>query len=123
TELGADRVVMGTAAVAMPELIEAIAAAHEGKLVVAADVRDNEVVVRGWTEASGLSLADLVRRAEVPGMGGLLVTDVSRDGMLGGPNLDLYRGLAESTPLAVLASGGIRDQRDVDALAETGVAG
>jgi phosphoribosylformimino-5-aminoimidazole carboxamide ribotide isomerase len=121
--LGASQVVMGTAAASAPELIEAIASAHEGKLVVAADVRDGQVVIRGWTEGSGLSLEELVERATVPGMGGLLVTDVSRDGLLAGPNVALYRDLVAMTELAVLASGGVRDQADVDALAETGVAG
>ena len=120
---GAARVVVGTAAAEHPELVEAMARAHPGQVVVAADVKDGEVTVAGWTRGSGRTVGELAGLLRDLDLGGLLVTDVSRDGVLTGPNVELYRALAGEVDTAVIASGGVRDVADVVALAEAGCAG
>jgi phosphoribosylformimino-5-aminoimidazole carboxamide ribotide isomerase len=122
-EVGAAHVVVGTAVVETPDLVEALAAAHTGRVVVAADVRDGMVVTKGWTASTGLSVADLLARVTHPGLGGLLVTEVGRDGMLEGPSIALYRELVGLTRLPVIASGGVSSAADVDAVRATGAAG
>jgi len=115
---GADRVVVGTAAVPDPapwvELGE--------RLVVALDVRDGQVRTAGWTEGSGLSLEDAAARCVDAGVVRVLCTAIDRDGTLTGPDLALVGRLAD-TGLHVLAAGGIRSPEDVAALAEVGAEG
>jgi len=120
---GAARVVVGTAAAEQPDLVEAMALAHPGQVVVAADVKDGEVTVAGWTRGSGRTVGELAGLLRDLDLGGLLVTDVSRDGVLAGPNVELYRALASEVATGVIASGGVRDVADVVALAEAGCAG
>ena len=120
---GAATVVVGTAAVEHPDLVEALVSAHRGRVVVAADVRGDEVAVEGWTRGSGMSLEDLARRYSYPGVAGLLVTDIGRDGALEGPAVELYERLSRLTDVPVIASGGVRDAGDVAAVAAAGAAG
>jgi phosphoribosylformimino-5-aminoimidazole carboxamide ribotide isomerase len=113
---GADRVVVGTAAFPDPSpWVEELGA----RLVVALDVRDGEVRTRGWTEGSGVSLADALDRCGSAGVERVLCTAIDRDGTLRGPDLDLVRRVA-ATGLRVLAAGGIRSPADVAALAAQG---
>jgi phosphoribosylformimino-5-aminoimidazole carboxamide ribotide isomerase len=113
---GADRVVVGTAAVADPA---PWADALGGRLAVALDVRDGQVRTAGWTEGSGLALADAVARCVEAGVERVLCTAIDRDGTLAGPDLELVRTVAASG-LRVLAAGGVRTPEDVAALAEAG---
>jgi phosphoribosylformimino-5-aminoimidazole carboxamide ribotide isomerase len=113
---GADRVVVGTAAFPDPSpWVEELGA----RLVVAIDVRDGEVRTRGWTEGSGVSLADALDRCGSAGVERVLCTAIDRDGTLRGPDLALARRVA-ATGLRVLAAGGIRSPDDVAALAAEG---
>lgn len=115
-DAGADRVVVGTAAVPDPApWVDALG----GQLVVALDVRDGEIRVRGWTDTSGLSLDDAVERCRAAGVTRVLCTAIDRDGTLGGPDLALVERVA-STGLHVLAAGGVRSPADVEALAAAG---
>jgi len=113
---GADRVVVGTAAWPDPtQWAEELGAA----LVVALDVRDGTVRAAGWTEESGLSVAEAVERCLAAGVERVLCTAIERDGTLAGPDLDLV-GLVAGRGLHVLAAGGVRSPDDVAALAAAG---
>ena len=93
-------------------------------MILSADVLDGSVKVSGWTESTALTIDDLVARFAPSGLRWVMVTDISRDGMLEGPNLALYQRLAASFPtLALLASGGVSNLSDVLALKKIGVAG
>lgn len=113
---GAERVIVGTAAVADPA---PWVAAFGERVVVALDVRHGEVRTRGWTYGSGLELADALGRAIESGVRAVLLTAIDRDGTLAGPDLELVRAVAGSGT-AVLAAGGVRSTEDVVALAGAG---
>lgn len=127
---GAERVVVGSLAVRQPELV-AVWLAHFGgeRITVALDARQDEagqwrLPTAGWTESSELLLPDLLRRYAEHGLRHLLCTDISRDGTLTGPNIDLYRQLRDVSPeVALQASGGVRDIADIRASLEVGCAG
>ncbi|WP_310498871.1 1-(5-phosphoribosyl)-5-[(5-phosphoribosylamino)methylideneamino]imidazole-4-carboxamide isomerase [Sandarakinorhabdus sp.] len=113
---GVWRVVMGTAALEHPHIVRALAAAHPGRIVVAVDARDGMVATRGWAEKSVVPVIDLAKRFEDAGVASLLFTDVGRDGMLKGVNIEATLGLAAATSLPVIASGGVKDMGDITAL-------
>jgi phosphoribosylformimino-5-aminoimidazole carboxamide ribotide isomerase len=121
--LGADRVVLGTAAVNNPDLVTALARRDPAALIVALDARDGVVRTDGWTKSSGITVAELGRRMTDRGVVRLLYTDIGRDGDLTGPNVDAYRELCSSTPAAVIASGGVSSMQDIVDLADTGAEG
>jgi phosphoribosylformimino-5-aminoimidazole carboxamide ribotide isomerase len=122
-EAGASRIVVGTAAFAKPDALGRYAAAFGERLVVAIDVRDGQVAVRGWLSQTGLTAEDAAGRCASAGVSRLLCTAVERDGTLGGPDLDLLRRVRERSGLPVLAAGGVRSTDDLEAIAETGCEG
>lgn len=113
---GVRRVVMGTAALKDPELVKEAAKAHPGRIVVAVDAKDGFVAVEGWAETSDMPVIDLAKRFEDAGVAALLYTDVSRDGMLAGVNVEATKALADATSIAVIASGGLAGMDDIHAL-------
>ena len=113
---GVWRVVMGTAALENPDLVRGLAAYHPGRIVVAVDARDGMVATRGWADVSTLPVADLARRFEDAGVVALLFTDVGRDGMLKGVNVEATAALAAAAKLPVIASGGVASIADIHAL-------
>lgn len=115
-EAGVARVVMGTAAVEQPELVAAVARRWPGGVAVGLDHRDGEVRLRGWTEGAGRRVAELVPEAVAAGASAVVVTDISRDGRLAGPDLDGLRALAAHTGAPLIASGGVGSIDDVEAL-------
>ena len=122
-ELGADRAVVGTRAVEDRPWLEAAAEQWPERLVVAADVRDREVVARGWTEGTGRDALGFVALLDPLPLAGVLVTDVGREGRQEGCDAALFRDLAGATRHPVLAAGGVTTRADLDALADAGVAG
>ncbi len=114
--LGVWRVVMGTAALEQPELVRAVATAYPGRIVVAVDARDGFVATRGWAERSTVAVAELAARFADAGVAALLFTDVGRDGMLRGVNLEATLALAAVSPVPVIASGGVAGIADITAL-------
>ncbi|MDQ1395193.1 MAG: phosphoribosylformimino-5-aminoimidazole carboxamide ribotide isomerase [Acidimicrobiaceae bacterium] len=120
---GVARVVAGSVALDDPEVVERMAAEHPGRVAVGLDHWGGEVKVRGWEEGSGRRLADLVERFAGAGVAAFVVTDISRDGMLVGPDVEGLAALAASTAVPVIASGGVGALDDLRALAGTGVAG
>jgi phosphoribosylformimino-5-aminoimidazole carboxamide ribotide isomerase len=115
---GIARVIIGTAAVRDPALVKAAALAYPGRVAVGLDARDGQITVEGWSKTAALSALDLARRFEDAGVAAIVYTDVNRDGMLGGLNLDATIALAEAISLPVIASGGLASLADVRALLE-----
>jgi phosphoribosylformimino-5-aminoimidazole carboxamide ribotide isomerase len=120
-DAGADRVMVGTAALA-PGFLEEAVGRFGGSLVVAVDVRDGRVAVEGWTEVSELTPAELAERCASLGVARLLVTSATRDGSLSGPDLSLVENVL-AAGLPVLAAGGIATLDDLRALRRTGCEG
>jgi phosphoribosylformimino-5-aminoimidazole carboxamide ribotide isomerase len=115
---GVKRVIIGTAAVRDPALVKDAARAYPGRIVVGLDARDGKVAVEGWAETSMLSALDIAQRFEDAGIVAIIYTDVARDGMLKGLNLDATIALAEKISIPVIASGGLASIDDVRALLE-----
>jgi phosphoribosylformimino-5-aminoimidazole carboxamide ribotide isomerase len=114
-DAGATRVIVGTAVWADNDALELFARTLGERLLVALDVRDGRVAVRGWTESSGLDFDVALARCRNVGAQRLHVTAIDRDGTMRGPDLSLYR-TACASGIAVVSAGGIRDDRDVEAL-------
>jgi phosphoribosylformimino-5-aminoimidazole carboxamide ribotide isomerase len=113
---GVKRVIIGTAAVRNPALVKDAARAYPGRIVVGLDARDGKVAVEGWAEISTLPVLDIAQRFEDVGVAAIIHTDVARDGMLKGLNLDATIALAEKISIPVIASGGLASIADVHAL-------
>ena len=112
-DIGVARIVMGTAALKDPEFVRDMAREFEGGIVVAVDARDGMVATEGWAEVSDVPIVDLARRFEDAGVASLLFTDIGRDGMLKGVNIDATVDLARSVDLPVIASGGVKGIDDI----------
>jgi phosphoribosylformimino-5-aminoimidazole carboxamide ribotide isomerase len=113
---GITRVIIGTAAVRNPTLVKEAARAFPGRVAVGLDARDGKVAVEGWAETSELSALEIAHRFEDAGVAAVVYTDVSRDGMLKGLNLDATIALADAVSIPVIASGGLASLDDVRAL-------
>jgi phosphoribosylformimino-5-aminoimidazole carboxamide ribotide isomerase len=113
---GVTRVIIGTAAVRDPALVKEAAGAFPGRIVVGLDARDGKVAVDGWAATSEVSAFELARRFEDAGVAAIVYTDVARDGMLKGLNLDATIALADAVSIPVIASGGFASIDDVRAL-------
>jgi phosphoribosylformimino-5-aminoimidazole carboxamide ribotide isomerase len=115
---GVHRVVIGSAAVEHPEIVDELAAMHPGRVAVGLDARVRDVAIHGWTSESGLDLVDLARRfAAIPGVGALVVTGIDRDGTLEGPDVEQLRSVLSAVETPVVASGGVGSLADLRALA------
>jgi phosphoribosylanthranilate isomerase len=112
-EVGCDRAVVGSLTAREPERFAALARSHPGQVVPALDIQDDAVRIAGWTEGAGRSLAELCAALRGLPCPAVLVTDVSRDGTLEGPNLDLARRVAEASGLPALLSGGVSTLDDL----------
>jgi len=119
---GVDRVILGTAAVQEPSIVEAISDTHPGSVVVSLDAKDGEVVVEGWTESTGLDPAAAATRYADLGACAILFTDVDVEGRLEGVATEPVRELAAAVDLPVIASGGVATVDDVLALRDAGAA-
>ena len=113
---GVIRVIIGTTAVRDPALVKAAAREFPGHIAVGLDARDGAVAVEGWAETSELSALDIARRFEDAGVAAIIYTDIARDGMLRGLNLDATIALADAVSIPVIASGGLASIDDVRAL-------
>ncbi|SEI96122.1 1-(5-phosphoribosyl)-5-[(5-phosphoribosylamino)methylideneamino] imidazole-4-carboxamide isomerase [Sphingomonas sp. OV641] len=122
-DAGVSRVVIGTAALENPQFVRDMASAHPGGIVVAVDARDGMVATKGWAEVSTTSAADLARRFEDAGVAALLFTDVGRDGLLKGCNVEATVELARAVAIPVIASGGVKAIDDIEILARHAVDG
>jgi phosphoribosylformimino-5-aminoimidazole carboxamide ribotide isomerase len=116
-DLGVARVVIGTAALERPQFVRDMARAFPGGIVVAVDARDGMVATKGWADVSTTSAIDLARRFEDAGVAALLFTDVGRDGLLKGCNVEATVDLARAVDIPVIASGGVKGIGDIHVLA------
>jgi phosphoribosylformimino-5-aminoimidazole carboxamide ribotide isomerase len=115
-EKGVARVIIGTAAVRDPELVKEAAKEFPGRIAVGLDARDGKVAVEGWAKTSELTALDIAKRFEDAGVAAIIYTDIARDGMLGGLNLDATIALADAVSIPLIASGGLASLDDVHAL-------
>ncbi len=123
-DAGVARVVIGTAAVRDPDMVREVCREHGSeRMVVSIDARDGMVALQGWTEASEVSVLDLAQRMSGLGVVRLLYTDIARDGMLTGPDVETNAQLVRETGMAVLASGGVASGEDIRRLLPAGVEG
>ena len=113
---GVDRVIIGTAAVRDPDLVKTAARRYPGRVAVGLDARSGQVAVDGWAKTSALSALDIARRFEDAGVTAIIYTDIARDGLLRGLNLDATIALADAISIPVIASGGLASLADVEAL-------
>ncbi len=121
---GVARVVVGTAAVEHPTLVEELSVLHPGRVAIGLDAREEaDVAVRGWTAGAGAGLLELARRFDASGVTALVVTAIARDGTLTGPDLEQLATVLEATSLPVVASGGIGSVADVRAVRDLRVSG
>lgn len=116
-EAGVTRVVIGTAAVENPSLVAEVSRRWPGQVAVGLDHRGGEVRLRGWTEGAGLSVNDLVPQAVEAGASAVIITDISRDGRLAGPDVEGLSALVTETRAPVIASGGVASLEDIRLLA------
>jgi phosphoribosylformimino-5-aminoimidazole carboxamide ribotide isomerase len=115
---GVDRVIIGTAAVRDPELVRAASRQFPGRVAVGLDARDGKVAVEGWAETSEVTVLDIAQRFEDAGVAAIIYTDIARDGLLKGLNLDATIALAQAINTPVIASGGLASIEDVKQLLE-----
>jgi phosphoribosylformimino-5-aminoimidazole carboxamide ribotide isomerase len=114
--LGLSRVIIGTAAQRNPELVREACAKFPGRIVVGIDAKNGMVAVQGWAEVTGITAVELARKFEDCGVSAIIYTDISRDGMLQGPNLEATKALAEAVSIPVIASGGVSTLKDIENL-------
>ncbi len=120
-DAGAARVILGTRAAEDPAFLVSLAAKYPGRVNLGLDCSGGRVAVKGWVEASDLTPLDLIARLENAPLGEVIFTDISRDGMLSGPNVEAAREIARESPYPVIASGGVSSIDDVKALSSLGV--
>lgn len=115
---GVDRVIIGTAAIEDPEFLLESCGRFPGRIFVGIDARDGKVATRGWEETTELDALELARRIETIGVGGIIYTDISRDGMMTGPNIPALEEMVKAIYIPVIASGGISSVEDIKRLLE-----
>jgi phosphoribosylformimino-5-aminoimidazole carboxamide ribotide isomerase len=119
-ERGVARVILGTAAVEDPEFVRRAATAHPGRIAVGIDARGGMVATRGWATRTEIGAVDLARRLADAGVGAIVYTDIDRDGVMAGPNIEATSALARAVEVPVIASGGVASLADLAALHDTG---
>jgi phosphoribosylformimino-5-aminoimidazole carboxamide ribotide isomerase len=122
-EAGIARVILGTAALKDPTLVREACRRHPGRIAIGIDARAGKVAVEGWAETSELGARELALRFVDAGVAAIIFTDVDRDGLLAGANIDATAALAAALPIPVIASGGIAGLEDLDQLKAAGAAG
>ncbi|AHF02469.1 1-(5-phosphoribosyl)-5-[(5-phosphoribosylamino)methylideneamino]imidazole-4-carboxamide isomerase [Marichromatium gracile] len=122
-DAGVSYCIIGTQAVKEPEFVARACRAFPGHVMVGLDAKDGQVAINGWAEVTEHRVEDLARRFEDDGVSAIVYTDIGRDGMLSGPNVEATRALAEAIRIPVIASGGITTLDDVRVLAEAAASG
>ncbi|HEX3182605.1 MAG TPA: 1-(5-phosphoribosyl)-5-[(5-phosphoribosylamino)methylideneamino]imidazole-4-carboxamide isomerase [Beijerinckiaceae bacterium] len=117
-EKGVERAIIGTAAVRDPDLVREAARLYPGRMAVGIDARNGQVAIEGWAKTAQISAIDLGRRFEDAGVAAIIYTDISRDGVMKGLNIEATLALANATKIAVIASGGLASLADIQRLLE-----
>ncbi|GAB7025903.1 1-(5-phosphoribosyl)-5-[(5-phosphoribosylamino)methylideneamino]imidazole-4-carboxamide isomerase [Geotalea toluenoxydans] len=121
--MGVGRVIIGTAAQRNPELVQEACRKFPGRIVVGIDAKNGMVAVQGWAEVTGVTAIDLAKKFEGFGVAAIVYTDINRDGMMQGPNIEATKALAEAIDIPVIASGGVSTLRDLENLMAVETAG
>lgn len=119
-ERGVRRVILGTAALRHPDLVRAACADYPGRIAIGIDARNGRVAVHGWSEQSDIPAVDLARQFEDAGAAAVVFTDIGRDGVLAGPNIEATVDLARSVAIPIILSGGISSMADLAAVKAEG---
>jgi phosphoribosylformimino-5-aminoimidazole carboxamide ribotide isomerase len=114
--IGIDRVIIGTSAASNPDMVKEASKKYPGQVIVGIDAKDGKVAVKGWVEITELDAVEFAQSVEKLGIAGIIYTDISRDGMLIGPNLDAMAKMVESVKVPVIASGGVSNIDDIKSL-------
>lgn len=114
--LGINRVILGTVVIENPEFVKEASRAFPQRIIAGIDAKDGLVAIRGWVEVTNLKALDVARRMEDYGVWGIIYTDISRDGMLVGPNIEATRQMVEAVDIPVIASGGVSSLEDIERL-------
>ena len=122
-DAGVFRVILGTAAVQNPAFLEEMVQKYGEKIAVGVDIKDGMVAIKGWTEVSQESCFDFCEKLQKIGVKTIICTDISKDGLLSGTNLELYKELSDKFSVDIVASGGVTTLDDVKKLAEMGMYG
>jgi phosphoribosylformimino-5-aminoimidazole carboxamide ribotide isomerase len=118
-EAGVSYIIIGTQAVRNPDFVARLCVEFPGKVIVGIDAKDGMVAVQGWAENSSLSVKNLAKKFEDQGVSSIVYTDISRDGMMQGVNVEATSQLASAINIPVIASGGVTDMNDIIKLNET----
>lgn len=116
-DLGVSRVILGTEAIRNPRLVEQACQAFPGKIMVGIDARNGMVAIEGWTQTTQQRAIDVAKVFEENGLAGIIFTDIHKDGMQTGPNIEETKRIAEAVSTPVIASGGVANINDIKALA------
>lgn len=114
--IGINRIILGTAVIEDPTLLTKACAKYPGKVLVGIDAKDGKVAVKGWIEVTDVDSKKLARDVEAHGAAGIIYTDISRDGMMTGPNINAMKAMVENVSISVIASGGVSSIEDIKAL-------
>jgi phosphoribosylformimino-5-aminoimidazole carboxamide ribotide isomerase len=121
--IGIDRIILGTAAIENPAFVQEACAAFPGKIIVGIDAKDGMVAIKGWAEVTAVKAVELALRMQDYGVIAVIYTDIKRDGMLSGPNIDATKTLARALHIPVIASGGVHTMKDIEDLLTVRYAG
>jgi phosphoribosylformimino-5-aminoimidazole carboxamide ribotide isomerase len=114
--IGIDRIILGTAAVENPDFVREACAQFPGRVIVGIDAKDGMVAIKGWAEVTKVHAVELAKQMQEHGVIAIIYTDIKRDGMLSGPNIEATKALAEALRIPVIASGGVHTMKDIEAL-------
>lgn len=112
-DAGINRIILGTAAIENPDFVKQACTEFPGRIIVGIDAKDGLVAIKGWAEVTTVKAVDLARQMQGYGIIAVIYTDIRRDGMLSGPNIEATRVLAESLTIPVIASGGVSRMQDI----------
>jgi phosphoribosylformimino-5-aminoimidazole carboxamide ribotide isomerase len=110
---GIDRAIIGTAAIEDPEFLVQACRQYPGRILIGIDAKDGMAAIKGWEEVTSIQAYDLAKRLEMVGIAGIIYTDIKRDGMLTGPNVEAVRDMVNHVTIPVIASGGISSMDDI----------
>jgi len=112
-DIGVDRTIIGTSAAKNPEIVQEACKKFPGKVLIGIDARDGKVAVKGWVEVTELDVIEFAKQMQDAGTAGIIYTDISRDGMLTGPNIEAMATMVKSVQIPVIASGGVSKLDDI----------
>ena len=115
-DLGVDRTIIGTSAAKDPDMVREACKKYPGKVLVGIDAKDGKVAVKGWVEVTKLDAIEFAKQMQDAGVAGIIYTDISRDGMLTGPNIEAMATMVKSVEIPVIASGGVSKLDDIKSL-------